>query len=324
MIYLVSNQKHLFECEDYKELSPTGAISLLEKELELGVDTETSGLNPWSKKLLSIQLGTEEFQIVWDCTTISIQLLKPILEDPTKTLILHNACFDLKFIYHQRIIPEKIYDTMLAEKLMWLGYPPGFHSMSLKAAGELYCNVELDKSVRGKIITQGLTPDVIVYAAKDVEYLIPIKNKQLELLREKDLIVAAQMENEFVRCLAYIEYCGVKLDVDKWKAKMQKDLSTRDTKLKELNEWVSDFYINHAGNNNYIELKVLSDAQFIHPWDEDTKGLKFKDQVPSKWTQLRMSKEKHPEFGILYYTIYKVPFPYIHIDLQGDLFSGSK
>ena len=321
MIYLVSNQKHLFECEDYKEISPTGAISLLEKEPELGVDTETEGLNPWSKKLLSIQLGTEEFQVVWDCTTVPIQLLKPILEDSSRTLVLWNACFDLKFIYYQRIIPEKVYDGMLAEKLMWLGYPPGMHSMSLKAAGELYCNVELDKSVRGKIITQGLTPDVIVYAAKDVEYLLPIKRKQIEVLKEKDLLVAAQMENEFVRCLAYIEYCGVKLDVDKWKAKMQKDLSTRDTKLKELNEWVSDFYINNAGNNNYIELKVLSDAQFVHPWDEDTKGLKFIN-APSKWTQLRISKEKHPEFGILYYTTYKIPFPYIHINLQGDIFSG--
>lgn len=322
MIYLVSNQKHLFECEDYKEISPDAAIRLLEQEYELGADTETQGLNPWSKKLLSVQLGTEEFQIVWDCTTVPIQLLKPIFENKDRLTVWWNACFDLKFLYHQGIVPEKVYDGMLAEKLMWLGYPPGMHSMSLKAAGELYCDVELDKSVRGKIITQGLTPEVIKYAAYDVKYLSKIKEKQIELLEEKDLLVAVQMENEFVRCLAYIEYCGVKLDVEKWKAKMQKDLSTRDAKLQELNDWVADFYLNHAGNNNYIELKILTDSQFIHPWDENTKGLKFKDVIPAKWIQLRMSKEKHPEYGVLYYTVYKVPFPYIHINLQGDIFAG--
>jgi len=322
MIYLVSNQKSLFECKDYEEISPSGALNLLQKEAELGADTETQGLNPWSKKLLSVQLGNEEFQIVWDCSTVPVQLLKPIFESKEKTTVWWNACFDLKFLYHQGIIPEKVYDGMLAEKLMWLGYPPGMHSMALKAAGELYCGVELDKSVRGKIITQGLTPEVIVYAANDVKYLLPIKRKQMQLLEEKDLVVASQMENEFVRCLAYIEYCGVKLDVEKWKAKMQKDLAARDEKLKELNEWIVDYYISNSGSNNYIEKKVLVDSQFIHPGDRDTKGLKFFDEIPKTWKPVRNSSARDQEYGLLYYTVYKIPFPYIKVDYQGDLFTG--
>lgn len=228
----------------------------------------------------------------------------------------------MKFLYHQGIIPEKVYDGMLAEKLMWLGYPPGMHSMSLKAAGELYCNVELDKSVRGKIITQGLTPEVIIYAANDVKYLLEIKEKQMQLLKEKDLVVASQMENEFVRCLAYIEYCGVKLDVDKWKSKMKKDISTRDTKLKELNDWVVNYYINNAGSNNYIEKEVLVDSQFIHPGDRDTKGLNFIEEIPKTWKPIRNSSIEDREKGLLYYTVFKIPFPYIKVDCQGDLFTG--
>lgn len=322
MIYLVSNQRSLFESKEYEEISPSGALNLLEQELDLGADTETQGLNPWSKKLLSVQLGNKDFQIVWDCTTIPVQMLKPIFEDPRRTTVWWNACFDLKFLYHQRIIPEKIYDGMLAEKLMWLGYPPGIHSMSLKAAGELYCGVELDKSVRGKIITQGLTPEVIVYAANDVKYLLEIREKQLQLLEEKDLVVASQMENEFVRCLAYIEYCGVKLDTDKWKAKMKKDIEIRDEKRNQLNEWIVNYYISQSGNNNYIESKFLVDSQFIHPGDRDTKGLKFLDEIPKTWKPIRNSSEKSQEFGLLYYTIFKVPFPYIRVDYQGDLFTG--
>ena len=199
MIYLVSNQRQLFESDKYKELNPKEAIEMLYEEELLGADTETEGMNPYNKKLLTTQLGTEDFQIVWDCTTVSIQHLKPILENPNIKTIWWNYLFDGKFLYHQGIIPVNIYDGMLAEKLMWLGYPPGIHSMSLKAAGEFYCNVELDKSIRGKIIQMGLTPDTIEYAGLDVKYEIPIYRKQQKLLEEKDLLKAAQFENEFVK-----------------------------------------------------------------------------------------------------------------------------
>lgn len=42
----------------------------------------------------------------------------------------------------------------------------------------------------------------------------------------------------FVVVLAYIEYCGVKLDVAKWTAKMAKDLEYFNEALEALNKWV--------------------------------------------------------------------------------------
>ena len=213
MVYLVSKNRNLFEISEYKVISPQEAIDLLSKETILGADTETEGLDPYTCKLLSIQLGTEEFQIVWDCLSYDIQLLKPILENPNILTIWWNAKFDLKFLYHKRILPINVYDGMIAEELMYLGYPAGIHSMSLQAAGIKYCDVELDKSVRGKIIKVGLTPEVIIYGANDVKYLIPIYNAQQKCLEEQDLLKAVKLENEFVKCLAYIEYSGVKIDV---------------------------------------------------------------------------------------------------------------
>ena len=59
--------------------------------------------------------------------------------------------------------------------------------MSLKTAGETYLGVELDKSVRGKIIWNGLkSSDTIVYAAKDVQYLEKIMECQKEELKKKN------------------------------------------------------------------------------------------------------------------------------------------
>lgn len=151
-----------------------------------------------------------------------------------------NIKFDLKFLYHQRIVPLRVYDGYLAEKLLWLGYPAGMHEMSLKAASINYLGVDMDKSVRGKIIQTGLTEDVIVYAAGDVSYLGKIRDKQLIELEKKGLLKAIDFENEFVKCLAYIEYCGAKLDVDKWKIKMATDLNNLEKYEAELNEWVEE------------------------------------------------------------------------------------
>ena len=113
------------------------------------------------------------------------------------------------------IYPKQVYDGFLAEKLMYIGYPAGYHSMSLKSAGENYLGVELDKTVRGKIIWAGLEDDVVEYAALDVKYLEQIMELQLQKLKELGLSTAIKYENKFVFPLAYMEWCGVKLDQEK-------------------------------------------------------------------------------------------------------------
>lgn len=87
--------------------------------------------------------------------------------------------------------------------------------MSLKSAGETYLGIELDKSVRGKIIWAGLEDDVIEYAALDVKYLKDIMNLQLQKLKEQELLTAIKLENKFVFPMAYMELCGIKLDEEK-------------------------------------------------------------------------------------------------------------
>ena len=164
MIYLVTRQQELFTNEIYKIVSVEESLELLKPLTIVGLDTETEGFDPYTKNLLLLQLGCFDFQVVIDCTTIDIQLYKDYLESD-RLFLGWNLKFDLKFLFRHCIVPKKVYDGFLAEKLMWLGYPPGMHSLSLKTAGETYCNVELDKTVRGKIHYAGLATDVIEYAA---------------------------------------------------------------------------------------------------------------------------------------------------------------
>lgn len=237
MIYFVSNQSELTENDIYKCISVEESISLLSQLNVIGLDTETEGFDPYTDALLSLQLGNRDFQVVIDATNVNIKLYKDLLESD-RTFLGWNLKFDLRFLYRQGIYPKKVYDGYLGEKLLWLGYPAGMHSLSLKAAGEHYLNVELDKSTRGKIHYLGLNAEVIAYGANDVKYLEDIILKQWEELKSKNLTEAVKIENQFVLPLSYMEYCGIKLDRAKWIAKMQKDKEVFDNATKALDSWV--------------------------------------------------------------------------------------
>ena len=267
MIYLVTLNQELFDNDAYKIISVKESLEILEPLQIVGLDTETSGLDCWTKELLSVQLGCRDFQVVIDCKTIDILQYKEYLESD-RLFIGWNLKFDLKFLYRKFIIPKNVYDGYLAEKMQWVGYPSGIHSLSLKSAGYEYLGIELDKSVRGKIIYQGLNTETIIYSANDVAYLEDIRNKQLERLKEKDLLTALEYENRFVRVLAYIEYCGVKLDIERWKKKMDSDQKILNEKLKILNKWVEEHYPN---NEQFCKIDLQGDLFREEAFDTDPK-----------------------------------------------------
>ena len=350
MIYLISNQKQLFETDLYSEISFKEAKEALEQLNIVQVDTETMGLDVFTKPLLCYQLGNKENQYVFDQSSYSIELFKDFFESD-RLFIFHNASFDLRYLYYYNIWPQHIYDTMLAEQLIWLGYsrraispeeyeeeeysfpylekenkqthePYYEYSCSLKAVGQNRLGIELDKTVRGRIKTVGLTPEVIQYAATDVMHLEDIKDSQQKDIERENLQKAVDLENEFVKCLAYIEFCGVKLDVDKWKAKMAKDKAKLDKASKELNDFVLKYFNEHQGNIRFktIVSEHIVDTQWIHD-EEELKKYNIKLYQPSKKIKKYYTRKSGiQEVGLLYCEELEVPFPYVEQNLQMDLF----
>lgn len=241
MIYFVTGQRELFEFPDskYKCISVEESLEILEHLRIVGLDTETTGTEIWQGKLLTLQLGNKENQVVIDCMTISIKQYKDYLESD-RLFIIHNAKFDLRWLYKEHIVVRNVYDTYLAEKILFLGFPPGIVSLSLQACCNRYLNIYLDKTVRGQIHA-GMTEEVIVYAANDVVHLEDIMNLQTVRINARGQSVALSIENEFVRVLAYIEFCGIKLDPVKWKAKMAKDAERLKVTEQKLNDWVINY-----------------------------------------------------------------------------------
>ena len=250
MIYFVTGEKKLFEFPEakYKCISVEESLNILEPLQIVGLDTETTGTEIWQGKLLTLQLGNKENQVVVDCMTIDVKQYKDYLESD-RLFIIHNAKFDLRWLYKEHIVVRNVYDTYLAEKILFLGFPPGIVSLSLQACCDRYLGIYLDKTVRGQIHA-GMTEEVIVYAANDVVHLEDIMNLQLNTINARGQKVALDIENEFVRVLAYIEFCGIKLDPVKWKAKMDKDAERLRIAEQKLNDWVVDYVMKKGDTSN--------------------------------------------------------------------------
>lgn len=321
MIYFVTLQKQLFPDVDFDCVSPAHSLWLMRDWNCIQVDTETSGRDPHLCKLLCIQFGNDraDARIVVDCTTVDVLLYKEILE--SRRLIFQNGKFDLQFLYNYGIVPQKVYDTMIAEQLLYLGYPSGQISFSLKEIAWRRLNINIDKTVRGEIIWRGLDKEVIMYAAGDVTYLEKIMQSQIVDLKKKGLMKAAQIECDFVPVISYLEWCGIHLDQEKWKAKMKKDQQNLDDCINALNDFVTNnpkykqfTYINTQGDlfEGYdltpkctiqwsSSQQVVKFAKFLG-FDtkvQDKKTGEDKDSAMEK--HLKKQKKINPEFIRLYF-----------------------
>lgn len=252
MIHFCSEQKRVVGSSVWKEIEVQDIISYFKNHKFIALDTETSGLDPHSCELLSIQFGDFNQQFVVEYSPNILEKLKPLLLRKDVVWVLQNAKFDLQFFYKHNIILENIFDTYLAEGVLYCGFDdvklPNYVRKSLDVLVLKYCGVLLNKSIRGTINRVGLTDKVIEYGANDVKYLIPVMTSQMVKIKEDGLWGAVKLDNKFVKVLAYIEYCGIYLNKEKWLAKMEDDSKKLSDMEFALNKWVferfGDKYVN--------------------------------------------------------------------------------
>lgn len=282
MIYLVSSNQELFGRDEYKIISVQESLDIMKDWQVVQYDSETTGRDCHLCSLLSMQFGSADgnTQVVVDCSTINPAKYKEFLE--SRYIIGQNLKFDLQFLFNYSIVPSRIYDTMIVEQLLHLGYPSGIISYSLKSIAKERLGIDIDKSVRGEIIWRGLDTRVIQYSAGDVKYLYPIMMSQWEDCKKQGCTVGAKLENDAVIPIAYMEWCGIHLDVDKWKAKMKKDKEHLNSSKQALDAFIVR----------------LSNEGFKCPFKDGMGSIFYKD-VPAQ------------EFK-----------KFVFIDRQGDLFSG--
>ena len=235
MIYLVNDT---LKRDNFNHIDMEEVVSYCKDKSILSVDTETTGLDYTIDRVILFQIGDEEKQFLIETRGHDIQELKEILESKSITKIFHNAKFDVNFIRSSfNIVCENVYDTMLAEKVLTCGKEL---SVSLLNTLERNLKITIDKTQQSSFVGHkgNFTNPQLIYAAKDVEYLIDLKDKQDGYTSLYKLQNTIDLENEAVLAFADIEYNGLELDTEEWLKLANNAINKADEYEAELDEHV--------------------------------------------------------------------------------------
>ena len=168
----------------------------LEKEKYVGIDTEFNWRNTYFPELSLLQISTSSKILLIDCLKCkNLGYLNKILEEKTKTIIMHSSRSDITVLNtNLKIKLNNCFDIQIAEKFINGGEIKSYGFIVAK-----YFGYELDKSeTNSNWLKRPLTDKQLEYAANDVNFLIPIYKKQLKdlkrLKKEKEAITEFRKE----------------------------------------------------------------------------------------------------------------------------------
>lgn len=181
----------------------------------LFLDTETTGLDPYTARLLILSVRANGVTYVVDFTKLPIRHLLELRKAlTTKRCVWHNVVFDWKIIYHQSGIEmPNLHCTYVTEQLLRAGIRGSQFSLQAVAAERL--KIELDKSIRAEFIGKdddALSQDALSYAARDVDVLEPIYAQQIQEVVNYDLTRVYELECALLPITARMEYTGILID----------------------------------------------------------------------------------------------------------------
>lgn len=201
---------------------------IADSESNVGLDTETTGLDPRVNQVRLVQLGTPDFALIvdlngWRCEgerrvaweSPGMRDLKTFLEGP-KGKVLQNAAFDLNFLQGESVvIGGPIFDTMVAAKLVNNGTAA---KNDLGSIVERNLKVDLPKELQKANWAGDITTDMYEYAARDViclPLLVPVLKTALKTSRVRPdytLWELFKLEMSVLRPIALMQWHGFGFD----------------------------------------------------------------------------------------------------------------
>ena len=217
----------------------------------IGVDTETSGLDPHRNRVELIQVASDDYCLIVDLNLFregegrevswgqdGAMQLKALLEG-SKVKVLQNAQFDLNFLQAEGVlIRGSIFDTMLCARVLNNG--SGWKN-DLGSLVKRYLKIEIDKSNQKEDWTQRPLPDdMLQYAARDAICLPRMAPLIKQACQESGMWETAKFELECLRPIAAMSFNGLGFARDAAQ-KLQKRLEDekvlgRDALVKLLDE----------------------------------------------------------------------------------------
>lgn len=222
------------------------ALEPMFKANVLGLDTETTALDPYKGELRLIQLASPSEVIIIDLRALTetellinstLKPLRDLLASPFPLKVAHNAKFDAKWIYHHLGVEiDRLFDTMLASQLISAGNDDR-HGLAPVAAR--YLGEEVDKTEQSSNWSGELTSAQLNYAAHDARLLLPLEAKLRSALERHGLERCAQLEFDCVIPIARLELNGIYIDPARWREQLRIVAEKRVRLADELQEMLS-------------------------------------------------------------------------------------
>ena len=200
------------------------ALEDLSTRQVIGLDTETTDLDPYLARLRLIQLASTDGVYIIDLNHFAdsdlkrseaLAPLRQLFSAPRPIKIAHNAKFDAKFIKHNLGVDiVGLFDTLLASQLVSAGDIEERHG--LNAIAGRYLNEAVDKSERLSNWEFELSEAQLEYAARDAAVLLPLREKLIDRIKSLGLIRCAQLEFECVMPVVDLELAGFFMDKQRW------------------------------------------------------------------------------------------------------------
>jgi DNA polymerase-1 len=202
-----------------------GVVADLQYVDLIALDLETTGLDPRRDSIRLLSLATKDIAYIVDCQSVDPAVFLPILTEAT--VVAHNALFDLGFLSSLGFAAGKVADTMILSQLLYAGskvepLKRGQTSHSLDSVVKRELGLELDKTHQGGDWGGTLTPEMVEYAARDVEVLLPLYEVLKTKIEEAGLAYVAEIEHRALRAVVWMSSAGVPIDADGWKEHARK------------------------------------------------------------------------------------------------------
>lgn len=187
----------------------------------IATDTETTGLDPHSSRIRLLQFyskGLTPVVIDFNYASHYWDLLETFLKT-TRKWALHNASFDLKFLWrHGLDLKGYIFDTMLTAQVLDAGLEVKY---SLSECCNRYLGIAVDKFEQKTDFSGPLNPEQLEYAALDTVHTYKLFEAQFKSVLRRNLKRIVDIESNCIRPIAQMEYNGFSFDSNRWQAALQ-------------------------------------------------------------------------------------------------------